>query len=79
MACMYVLMLCILHTYQYYTYVGAVFRHNNTGARSFSSNGVGSGSISWQGYEVITGRIFSPDFGINKIKILIIKSLLYFI
>ena len=47
----------------YYTYVGAVFRRSNTGITNMSSSGVGSSSISWQGYEVITGRIFSQDFG----------------
>jgi len=42
------------------THLGAVFRRQGSnGATRFSSNGVGSDSVSYQGYDVITGRINS--------------------
>ena len=44
-------------------HIGNVFRRNSIGQTISSSNGVGSGSISWQGYEVITGRITSQSLG----------------
>ena len=44
---------------------GAVFQRNHTGQTTGSNNGVGSiNSDSWQGYEVITGRIISQNLGI---------------
>jgi len=45
--------------------VGAVFRRSssNPARTTVSNNGVGSSQISWQGYEVITGRINSPNLG----------------
>ena len=45
------------------TRTGAVFRRRSNGASTWSLNGVGTGSISWQGYEVITGRIDSASEG----------------
>ena len=38
-----------------------------------SDNGVGSGSISWQGYEMITGRITSQNLGSYIFSLLLIK------
>ena len=43
--------------------IGAVFRRSSLGRTTFSGNGVGSDSISWQGYEVTTGRINSANLG----------------
>ena len=44
-------------------HIGNVFRRNSISQTISSSLGVGSGSISWQGYEVITGRITSQSLG----------------
>ena len=44
-------------------HVGAVYRRSSAGQTGQSGNGVGSGPIGWQGYDVITGRIISKDFG----------------
>jgi len=44
--------------------IGNVFRRSDqSGRTTFSGNGVGSGAVSWQGYEVITGRINSQNLG----------------
>ena len=44
---------------------GAVFQRNHNGQTIGSNTGVGSiTSGSWQGYEVITGRIMSQNLGI---------------
>ena len=43
------------------SHIGAVFRRNNTGQTTSSGNGVGAERISWQGYEVVTGRINSQS------------------
>ena len=46
-----------------HSHIGAVFRRSNTGQTTSSGNGVGTDSISWQGYEVVTGRIDSQSSG----------------
>jgi len=44
--------------------IGAVFRRSSSPVRTtVSGNGVGSDSISWQGYEVARGRINSQNLG----------------
>ena len=47
-----------------HSHTGAVFRRSNTGQATSSGNGVGTEPISWQGYEVVTGRINSQNLGI---------------
>ena len=49
---------------QMYAYTGAVFRRNSMGQTRFSRREVGSDGISFQGYEVIKGRISSQNLGI---------------
>ena len=44
-----------------WSHIGAVFQRNNTGQTASSGNGVGTELISWQGYEVVTGRINSQS------------------
>ena len=50
------------------TYLGAVFGRSAAGYKTSSDNGIGTGSTGWQGYDIITGRILSPNLGmyINK-------------
>jgi len=43
--------------------IGAVFRRSSSLVQTVSANGVGSLQFSFQGYEVITGRISSPNLG----------------
>ena len=43
------------------SHIGAVFRRSNTSQTTSSGNGVGTDPISWQGYEVVTGRINSQS------------------
>ena len=48
--------------YSWLTLLGAVFRRHITRDRNTASdNGVGSGSISWQGYDIVTGRMSSSS------------------
>ena len=43
--------------------IGNVFRRSSSRRTTFSGNAIGSGSISWQGYEVARGRINSQNLG----------------